>query len=141
MVTAETISTIGWTMGKVALSTVGGGILGGTLFGIAGGYVGFNAGKSNDPCKDGQMITTLAGTGIGAYFGVYIGGAMGLTGAAGGINLLSTPFKSIVNGVANIVGNHGKQDILYWIYRKRCFIRSIAFRKHSCHSSKICYYL
>lgn len=107
MVTAGTISTIGWTIGKVALSTVGGATLGGTLFGVAGGYVGFNLGKSNDPCKDGQMLTALAGTIIGSYSGAYIGGFIGLTGAASGLNLLSAPFKPIVNGIANIVGNNG----------------------------------
>ena len=107
MVTAETISTIGWTMGKIALNTAGGVILGSTLFGIAGGYIGFKAGKSDDPCKDGQMLTTLAGAGIGAYCGANIGEIIGLTGAVSGVNLLTTPFKSIVNGVANIVGNNG----------------------------------
>lgn len=103
MVAGSTIAAVNLAMARIALNTIGGGIAGATLMGIGGGYVGYKLGESTDPCKDGQMLTTLGGVLIGASYGLQVGAALGLSG----FNLLTTPFKTVVSGIASIVGDSG----------------------------------
>lgn len=80
-----------------------GGFAGIVVGGLVGGKLGFTLGNSNDPCKDGQMLTTLAGIVIGGYAGGTIGGTLGMI--PGALNLIASPFKSIVTTVASVASN------------------------------------
>ncbi len=88
-----------------AFGMVVGGGLGIAGGGLVGGFLGFKIGNNSDPCKDGQMLTTIGGALAGAYFGGWTGAGIGaVSGVSGPINLITTPFYSVFNSLSSAVG-------------------------------------